>query len=117
MNVCGTVPQLSIRLPTTVARVRFYVRSCGIYCDQSGTTARFLRVFRVPLPILIPVTAYYPVHPSSKPLQFRQYRAKQTDTDILYSRFLTAPSLVRIFGLRASVLSHTVAILSILNLC
>jgi hypothetical protein len=34
-------------------------RSCGICGAQSGTGAGFLRVFRFPLPILIPPTAPY----------------------------------------------------------
>jgi hypothetical protein len=44
-------------LPTAAARVRAQVRSCGICGGQSGTGACFLRVFRFPLPILIPPTA------------------------------------------------------------
>jgi hypothetical protein len=44
-------------LPTAVARVRSQVKSCGIRGGQSGTGARFLRVLRFPLPILIPPTA------------------------------------------------------------
>jgi hypothetical protein len=45
------------RLPTTAARVRAQVKSCGICGGQSGNGAGFLRVLRFPLPILIPLTA------------------------------------------------------------
>jgi hypothetical protein len=44
-------------LPTSAARIRDQVRSCGILGGQSGIWAGFLRVFRFPLPILIPPTA------------------------------------------------------------
>jgi hypothetical protein len=47
------------RPPTVVARVRAQVRTCRISGGQSGTGAGFLRVFRFPLPILIPLTAPY----------------------------------------------------------
>jgi ribosomal protein S14 len=45
---------VSRRLPNTAARVRARVRSCEICGAQSGTAARFLRVFRFTLPIRIP---------------------------------------------------------------
>jgi hypothetical protein len=48
---------VSRRLPTAAARVRVQVRSCGICDGQSDTGAGFFRVFRFPLPILIPPTA------------------------------------------------------------
>jgi hypothetical protein len=48
---------VSRRLPTAAARVRAQVRSCAICGGQSGTGARFLRVLRFPLAILIPPTA------------------------------------------------------------
>jgi hypothetical protein len=48
---------VSRRLPTTAARVRAQVTSCGIYGGQSGTGAGFLPVLRFSLPILIPPTA------------------------------------------------------------
>jgi hypothetical protein len=47
---------VSRRLLTAAARVRAQFRSCGICGGQSGTKAGFLRVFRFPLPILIPPT-------------------------------------------------------------
>jgi hypothetical protein len=42
------------RVSTVAARVRYQVRSSGICGEQGGTGAGFLRVFRFPLPILIP---------------------------------------------------------------
>jgi hypothetical protein len=47
---------VSRRLPTTAARIRAQVRSCGICGGQSGNGVGFLRVFRNHLP-LIPPTA------------------------------------------------------------
>jgi hypothetical protein len=41
-------------LPTAATSVRAQVRSCGICGRQSSTGAGFLRVLRLPLPILIP---------------------------------------------------------------
>jgi hypothetical protein len=46
-------------LPTTTARLRVRT-ACGVCGGQSGTGARFLRVLRFPLPIIIP-----PISPSS----------------------------------------------------
>jgi hypothetical protein len=48
---------VSPRLPTAAARVRALVSLCRICSGQSGTGAGFLRVLRLPLPILIPPTA------------------------------------------------------------
>jgi hypothetical protein len=48
---------VSRRLPTAAARFRAQVRLCGICDGQSGTGVGFLRVLRIPLPILIPSTA------------------------------------------------------------
>jgi hypothetical protein len=48
---------ISRRLPTAAARVRAQVRLCGIYGEQSGMGARFLRVLRFLLPIRIPPIA------------------------------------------------------------
>jgi hypothetical protein len=48
---------VSHQLPTTAARIRVEVRSCGICGRQSGTEAGFLRVLRFLLPILIPPSA------------------------------------------------------------
>jgi hypothetical protein len=45
------------QLPTTAAQVWTQVRSCGICGGQSGTREGFLRVPRISLPILIPLTA------------------------------------------------------------
>jgi hypothetical protein len=49
----------SLRLPTAAARVRVQVRSCGICGGESGAGTGFLRVLRLPLPILIPPNAPY----------------------------------------------------------
>jgi hypothetical protein len=57
--IIGSLPDRpchSRRLPTTVARVRAQVRSCGICGGQSDTRAGFLRVLHFPLPVLIPPT-------------------------------------------------------------
>jgi hypothetical protein len=62
--ICHTIAQaVSRRLPTTAARVRARVRSCGICGRQSGTRAGFLRVLQFPPPIFIPPIA--PQSPSS----------------------------------------------------
>jgi hypothetical protein len=53
---------VSRRLPTAAARVRAQIGSCGIYGGQTSTGARFLRVLRFALPILIP-----PTDPRSSP--------------------------------------------------
>jgi hypothetical protein len=47
-------------LPTAAARVRAWVRSCGISGGQSGAVGGSLRVLRFPLPIFIP-----PISPQS----------------------------------------------------
>jgi hypothetical protein len=53
--ICRAIAQaVSRRLRTAAARVRAQIRSSGIYGGQHGTGAVFLRVFRFPLPILIP---------------------------------------------------------------
>jgi hypothetical protein len=53
----GLAQAVSSRLPTTAARVRARVSSCGICGGQKGTGPSFLRVLQFPLPILIPPTA------------------------------------------------------------
>jgi hypothetical protein len=50
---CMAVPQL----PTAAAWVRSQIRSCEIRGGQSGTGAGFLRVLRLPLPIIIPYSS------------------------------------------------------------
>jgi hypothetical protein len=50
---------ISRRFPRAVARVRSQVRSCRICGGQSDTGISFRRVFRFPLPILIPRNAPY----------------------------------------------------------
>jgi hypothetical protein len=52
----ATAQTVSRRLPTATAMVRAQVMSCGICGGQNGTGAGFLRVFRFPLPIIIPPT-------------------------------------------------------------
>jgi hypothetical protein len=55
---CRAIAQaVSHRLTTAAARVRAWVRSCGICGGQSGTGADFLRVLWCPLPIRIPQIA------------------------------------------------------------
>jgi hypothetical protein len=52
------IAQMVSRRPdAAVAWVRSQVTSCGICGGQSGVWGGFLRVFRFPLPILIPPTA------------------------------------------------------------
>jgi hypothetical protein len=48
---------VSCWLPTVAARVRAWVRSCGICGGQSDTGAVFLQVLQFPLPICIPPIA------------------------------------------------------------
>jgi hypothetical protein len=52
-------PAGSRQLPTATARVQSQVRACGICGEESGTAECFLRVFRFPLSIIIPLTAPY----------------------------------------------------------
>jgi hypothetical protein len=47
----------SRRLPITAVRVRPQVKSCGTFGGRIGVVAGFLRVFRFPLPIVIPPAA------------------------------------------------------------
>jgi hypothetical protein len=55
-NRCRARAQaFSRRLPTTAARVRARVRSCGIFVRQGGIGAGFLPLLRLPLLILIPL--------------------------------------------------------------
>jgi hypothetical protein len=54
---CVIAQEVSRRLPTAAARVRAQVRSYEICDGRSGTVARFLRVLRFPLPVLIPSIA------------------------------------------------------------
>jgi hypothetical protein len=54
---------VSRRFTTVAARVRAWVRSCGICGGQSSTGAGYLRVFRFPLPVFISPVA--PQSPSS----------------------------------------------------
>jgi hypothetical protein len=42
------------RLPTAAVRVRYQVRSCGIYRGYSGSVVGFIGVVLFPLPIIIP---------------------------------------------------------------
>jgi hypothetical protein len=52
------IPQaVSRRLPTTVARARSLVRSCGNCGGQSVSVAGFLRALSSPLSIIAPPTA------------------------------------------------------------
>jgi hypothetical protein len=51
------VQAVSRWLPTTAARVRARIWSCGICGGESGAGAGFLRVLRFPLPIFIPPIA------------------------------------------------------------
>jgi hypothetical protein len=59
----STAKEFSRRLPTTEARLRSQVKSCGICGGQSGTGVRFFRVLRFPLPFLIAHTAPYSHNP------------------------------------------------------
>jgi hypothetical protein len=57
-NISRAITQAVSRLlPTSVARVRSQVMSCGICGEESGDGASLVRVLRFPLPILIPLTA------------------------------------------------------------
>jgi hypothetical protein len=50
---CAIAQAVSRRLPTTEARVRSQVKSCGIYSGQNDTGASFLQILLFPLPIFI----------------------------------------------------------------
>jgi hypothetical protein len=54
------MPELSwLVAALTPRRPEFDIRACGICGERNGTGAGFLRLFRLPLPILIPSTALY----------------------------------------------------------
>jgi hypothetical protein len=56
----GAIAQVvSRRLPTSAARIRSQVKSCGIHGGQSGTAVGILRVLQFPLTIFIPPNASY----------------------------------------------------------
>jgi hypothetical protein len=50
---------VSLLLLNAASLFRFQVKWCGICCGQNGTRAGFLRVFRFPLPIVVPPNAPY----------------------------------------------------------
>jgi hypothetical protein len=52
---CAVAQAVSCCLPTTAARVRIRA-ACGFSCGQSGTGVGFLRVFRFPLSIILPIS-------------------------------------------------------------
>jgi hypothetical protein len=56
-SVCRPCHSSGAWLPTMAAQVRTHVNSCGNCDASSGIEAGYLRVFRFPLPILIPPTA------------------------------------------------------------
>jgi hypothetical protein len=60
INGLAVAQAVSRQPPTTAARVRFQVKSCGIYGRQNDTGAGFLRVRQFPLPVLIPPITYHP---------------------------------------------------------
>jgi hypothetical protein len=49
---------VSRRLLIAAVRVRAQFRSCAIYGRQSGTGANFLRIFRFPLPPILPTAPH-----------------------------------------------------------
>jgi hypothetical protein len=49
---------VSRRLPTAAARVRAWIKSCGICGGQSGNGAGFLRVLRFPMPHIPPTASH-----------------------------------------------------------
>jgi hypothetical protein len=65
---------VSHEFPTAAARVRYQVMSCKICGGYRGTAGGFLRVFRFPLPILIPSMLLHTHHLSSGAKQWPTYQ-------------------------------------------
>jgi hypothetical protein len=78
-----------------MARGQYHVNWSGIYCLQSGTWTGFLRVLRLPIPILIPPNVQFPSSVVrgwyNEPFNIRVWRDSVLPYSLSLSSWLCSP--------------------------